>query len=123
MGDGSFAMRLPDTTDDQLIVEFRMRPGESAAALHRWLAGARIASTDLIPALTQRRMPGAVCRELNAQEIRLHGDNPDALLFRIRNTSIELGDKLVPIFAAGRALMIKGSIQNMPDTIFLHTGS
>jgi hypothetical protein len=121
-GDGSFAVRLPDTTGDQLIVEFRMRPGESVATLHQWLAGARIASEELIPTLTQRRMPGAVCRALNAQEVQLHGDNADALLFCIRNASIELEGKLVPIFAVGRVLMIKGSIQNMPDTIFLHTG-
>ena len=119
MHDGLFARRLPDTTGDELIVELRMQPGESVAMLQQWLADARIASEDLMQTLAQRRLQGAFTRRLTAQEIQRYSNHPSALLFNIKNITVELDGKQVPTFAPGQSLLIQGSNQNMPIAISL----
>jgi type VI secretion system protein ImpJ len=109
IGEAGFARRLPAGAGHEVLIELKPRAGQSAPALAAWLAEARIASSELMPVLQQRRLGGAQARPLSAQEISQRNVHPSALLFAIRNDSIEIdGQGKVAMFSGERTLMIHG---------------
>ncbi|MBL8473646.1 MAG: type VI secretion system baseplate subunit TssK [Rhodocyclaceae bacterium] len=121
-GESGFVRRLDvDAHTDRLLIELKPRAGQTLKDMQSWLAGARVASDDLLPMLRQRRLPGANVRLLDDAERQAMGLSPSATLFVVNNQQIDRGDGLGPVFRAGRPLVIQGAAdRSMPAGILLY---
>jgi type VI secretion system protein ImpJ len=116
-----FARRLPEDARTSILVEVRLREGQSQRDMQEWLADARIGSEELMPLLRQRRLSGALWRVLNGAEVAALGLRSDAIVVRIDNQQVEIPQQgMIDCFQPGRSLLIHGnSPQFMPSAVIL----
>lgn len=120
VGDGTYQRRLPDGSPQTVYLELRKREGQTASELQAWLAGARIASEDLIPVLRQRRLPGASVRALGAREVTSLGLRADALICAVSSEQLDMPQGMVDSFRAGLTMVVQGDAHHAPAAIILH---
>ncbi|HWU84110.1 MAG TPA: type VI secretion system baseplate subunit TssK, partial [Rhodocyclaceae bacterium] len=121
VGDHSFLRRLPDSVSSPLFIEIRLREGQNLHDVRAWLSDARIASDDLMPLLKRRRLPGALWRLLDRQEIIALGLRSDAVVVRLDNQQLEVPQQgVVDCFRAGRGLLIQSDSPHLlPAAVIL----
>lgn len=118
----AFTRTLPDDLlADTLLIEIKPAQGQNAEQVAQWLTQARIAGDELMPALAQRRLPGALSRAIDHSQLGGMQLKSDALIFEISNKAIEMENRLVPLFRRGGLLMIQGAAEMpVPAAIILH---
>ncbi len=121
MGELTFSRRLPEDVSSVLLIEVRLREGQSLRDVQEWLADSRIGSEELMPVLRQRRLPGALCQVLSSAQIGAMGLRSDSVVVRIENQQVEVPQQgMVDCFQAGRSLVIQSNnVQFMPSAVIL----
>ncbi len=108
-----FERTLPvDGRTEKLLIELRPRPGQTTESMVQWLRQARIGATPLLPLLRQRRVPGAVVRQLKPQETLELNLQVPGTLFELVNQAIEWEGKDLPVIQFGKPLRIEGDGQD-----------
>lgn len=127
-GQGRFTRALPGDAAADLLLELRLSDGQRVgpaerAALERWLKDACIAGEEALETAQRTRLSARV-RALDADDIMQRNLRPGAALFIVENGQLEIaGRGLVPLYAPGQRLVLKGNPQSQglpPNAVLLH---
>ena len=117
-----FTRWLPADIENELIVELRLKEGQTLADVQAWLNDTRIVSSNLMKVVQQTRVPGARIRLLTSKEIKDRKLKQDAALFMIENQAVNIAGKgLQNAFRPDTHLLVHGPEDaRMPAAIFLY---
>jgi len=93
---------------DEMIIEVKPAPGQSAEYLERWMERARIGSRPVLELLKRQRSPGASYEPLTPEAQSRVTKRGDAQLYQLGNQQLGGAEALQPVIQAGEALVVIG---------------
>jgi type VI secretion system protein ImpJ len=116
----TFTRRLPADVRKSVLIEVRLREGQSLSDIQSWLEDSRVGTEDVMRPLRERRIKTR-WSILSAADTAARGLRSDAIVVRLENQQVDLPQLgLVDCFQPGRQLLIQSnSAQLMPSHVIL----